>query len=167
MTWYKKVIAENKKEIIRGAITSLAITFTFSIWYFFSHQAFEWTNYNFVSKPTLSLRLLSGLVFVSLGHLFYKLKVYYVLYFILVVLLKIKTFYNKLKKIIWYSLMFITGFFIVPWVINIINVILSFFYNLWLLILYILPPLGIFLVIFLVIIWLLSKKNGSKMSYFR
>lgn len=147
--WYKKILTENKKEIIRSAIISLVITVAFSIWFFISHKAFAWNSYHFVSEPTLTLRLLSALVFVSLGRLLYELKFYYFLYFIFVIILRAWELYNALKKIIWYALMFVMGFYIVPWIINVINAVLSFFYNLWFLILYVAPALGIFLLIFL------------------
>lgn len=167
MVWYKKVINDNKKEMVRSAIISLVITFALSLWYFVTGKGFERVNIEPISTPTLSIRLLSALAFVSIGRILYKLKVYYVLYMVLVVALRNKSFYNNFKKVIWYSIMFIIGFYIAPWIIGVLNIVVSFLYNMSMLILYLVPVMGIFLIAFLstyAVIVLIKGGSGKKQS---
>lgn len=161
--WYQKIITENKKEVIKSAVIAIIFTTIFSLWYFKSGHSFEWKNYNFIAEPTLTWRLLSALVFTSLGWILYQLKFYYILYLIFVIFLRDKYLYNDVKKLIWHGLMFIMGFFILPWIINAMNTVLSFFYNLLLLILYITPSLCLFLLSLLILIKVF-KKFGSKLK---
>lgn len=147
-TWYKKVLTENRKEVIRAALISLVVTTAFSLWYFIIGEGFKWTEYRFISEPTLSFRFLSALVFASLGEILYDLGFYYVLHFVFVVILRDRAVYNQIKRVIWLSLMAIVGFIIVPWIIDLLNAIISFFYNIFNLILYLFPPLGVSLIVF-------------------
>lgn len=156
--WYKKVLTENKKEIIRATLISLAVTTAFSLWYFISGKDFVWTDYAFISDPTLAPRLLSALVFTSLGEILYDLGFYYVLHFVFVVILRDRAAYNQIKRVIWLSLMAVMGFVIVPWVIDTLNKVFSFLYNVWLFILYIFPVFGVFLLGFAIAVYILKRK---------
>lgn len=160
MKWYKKILTEHKRKVIISATVSLTITLAFSLWYYISGKPFEWVKISPISAPTLSIRFLSALVFVSFGEILYKLGFYYVLYMIFAVFLGDRTLYNDLKRIIWRSLMFIMGFVIVPWIISVLNKIVSFFYNIGILLLYISPPIGIFVVIFLPSYYFLKNKKA-------
>ena len=160
MKWYQKVLKEHKREVIISAAISLAVTLAFSLWYYTSGKPFTWVEISPIEAPTLSIRLLSALVFVSFGEILYALKFYYVLYMIFVVFLRDKALYNDLKKIIWRVMMFVMGFVVVPWIIDLLNKIVSFFYNVGILLLYISPPIVIFAAIFLPGYYFLKKKKA-------
>jgi hypothetical protein len=159
--WYKKVIAEYRKEVVNAAIMAFVATFVFSLLYFILGKNFEWRTVN-LSEPTLTLRLLSGLVFSSLGRVLYKLKFYYVLKVILVYVLRARDLYYALKKIIWYFLMFVMGYYIVPWVMNAINFILTILLNVVMFVAYIAPLIGVFVVVFIPVCYFLKKRGTKK-----
>ncbi len=162
--WYKKAFTEYKQEVIKAVVTALAGAFIFSLFYFFLGKGFEWREIH-LSTPTLTLRILSGLVFDSLGYILYELKFYYALYMVMVVALRMKKAdYNAVKKIIWYGLMFIMGFYIVPWFMDALSFVLTIFFNIAMLIVYIAPPIGIFIVIFLPVFYFLKAKNKKEVK---
>ena len=143
-SWHKKeihkFITENKRELIVSIFVMLiAIT-----WYFFTDNYFSIKKYEPVSEPILTLRMLSGLTFSSLGLFLYNTKVYQFLHWAL----DRKTF-NELKKIIWLLLMFTVGFVILPFIIDVVNFILSFLFNILNFIIWFFPLVGIPLLIFL------------------
>lgn len=156
--WHKKVAREYKDEIIKSAIIALVVTFVFSVVYYLLGKSYEWRTMD-MPEPTLTLRILSGLVFSTLGRLLYKLKFYLVLKAILVRFLKMYELYRLLKKIIWYFLMFVMGYYIVPWAMKVINFILTILLNAAMIIVYGLPHVGIFLVIFASAFYFLKKRN--------
>lgn len=166
MTWYKKDLEKHGKEIAYSAAISLAVTLAFSLWYFITGKGFEWATISPISEPTLPLRFLSALVFVSLGRILYKLKFYYVLYFVFVIVLKAGGFYNKLKKVIWDVLTGIMGFVIVPWIIGVLNHIVSLFYNIGVFFVYIFPPLGLLIAALAAcwIFWRVRQRWESKQA---
>jgi len=151
MSWYKKILTENKKGIIQSAIISLVITLAFSIWYFISGNCFEWKTISPISQPSLLYRqFYSAFVFVTIGaFLYYIVKLWKFLYFILVKILRSWGLYELIKWALWTFLILITYFYIVPIVVDILNAVISFFYNLAILLLYLFPPIGIFLIVFL------------------
>jgi hypothetical protein len=57
--------------------------------------------------------------------------------------------------------MFIMGFVVAPWIVDVLNSILSFFYNIFLLIIYVFPPYGLPLVIILTILISIYINNRS------
>lgn len=59
--------------------------------------------------------------------------------------------YKDTKKFIWGALILFMYFWVVPKVVGLLNAVISFFYNLFGLILYLLPPLGISLIAYAVI----------------
>lgn len=161
--WYKKVLAEYKHEVVKAAITALVGAFVFSLIYYLRTKGFEVQQIH-LSTPTLTLRILSGLVFDSLGYILYELKFYYALYMVMVVALRMKKAdYNAVKKIIWYGLMFVMGFYIVPWFMDALSFVLTIIFNVVMLAVYIAPPIGVFVVIFLPTFYFLKAKANDKM----
>jgi len=158
--WHKKILREYKQEVIKAAIIALVSSCVFGLIYYFLGRGYELRQVH-LPEPTLTLRLLSGLVFSSLGRILYKLKFYYVLKIILVYILRLKELYDFLKGIIWYFLMFIMGYYIVPWVMNVINFILTILLNAGMFLVYISPHVGVFIVAFLLTFYFLKKKSAK------
>jgi hypothetical protein len=159
--WYKKVITEYRQEIIKAAITALIGALAYSLVRYMSGGVFEVQEIN-LSTPTLTLRLLSGLVFDSLGYILYELKFYYALYMVMVVALRMKKAdYDAAKKLIWYSLMFVMGFYIVPWFMDVLSFVLTVVFNVVMFVGYLAPPIGVFVVIFLPTFYLLKKRTET------
>ena len=112
MTWYKKVLAENKKEIITSAIISIVITLAFSVWYFITGKDFEWRTISPISQPSLLHRYFySAFVFVTIGaFLYYVVKLWKILHFIFVKTLGAWGLYKLVKWLLWTSLILLTYF---------------------------------------------------------
>jgi len=151
MKWYKKVLVENKKELVRSAIVSIIVTLAFSLWYFVTGKSFEWKTISPISQPSLLYRqFYSAFVFITIGaFLYYVVKLWKFLYLIFVKILRSWGLYELIKWALWTSLILITYFYIVPIVVDILNAVISFFYNIAILFLYLFPSLGIFLIVFI------------------
>ena len=142
-------------------LIALAAALAFSLWYFSLGDKFELREYNIISMPTLTLRLLSALVFASFGRILYKLRFYYILFIIIVILLRNRSLYRDLKKLIWDLLMLFTGFIALPWTIDVLNSILSAVCNAAVFLLYISPALAIFIFTVAISYILFTRKKGT------
>lgn len=151
MVWYKRVLAENKKEIITSAIISIVITLAFSVWYFITGKGFEWRTISPIEQPSLLNRYFySAFVFSTIGAFFYYVvKLWKGLYFIFVKMLRSRELYELIKWALWTSLILLTYFYIMPAIVEVLNAVISFSYNVVILLLYLAPPVGIFLLVFL------------------
>jgi hypothetical protein len=142
MSWHadaiKKFITEYKKEIAATTLVILLLT----VFHLVSDRTFQWRKIEPFPEPTLTMRLLSALVFDTFGLILYRLKFYYVLYIFFVVILRSRELFYALKKIVWFALMFIMGFWVAPWFIDTLNSIVSIFYNSALYVLYLFTPYG-------------------------
>ena len=111
-----------------------------------------------ISEPSLFNRVLySALVFVTFGAFLYWVKFYQFLYHIIVKGLGDRQLYRSIKGLIWGSLVLVMYFWVVPKVVAVLNIIISFFYNILNLILYLFPPLGISLIVFSIFYILFNK----------
>ena len=145
MTWYKKVLKESRKEI--ASTTAFAVVFALAIllWHFALGKSFHWETINPIEAPSLLSRALySALVFLTFGAFLYWIKFYQLLYHIV----SDRQLYRGIKGLVWDSLILAMYFWIVPTVVGLLNAILSFFYNILNLILYLFPPLGVSLILF-------------------
>lgn len=149
MSWYKKILRRDKKEVISSAIFGTIFALVFLLWHFALGKSFEWQIISPVSAPPLSYGIYSALVFVSLGYFLYEIGFYKLLADIIGRGLGDWELYRGAKKIIWITLILIV-IYLVKKIVDLINTTISFFYNILNFILYIAPPLGISLVIFLV-----------------
>ncbi len=147
MKWYKNILEKKKKEITQSIIVSIVVTFAFSIWYFITGRGFEWHSINPIEVPLLPLIFWSALVFVTSGALLFKEKFYLFLHFVFVQLLGNRELYRGVKKVIWIFLIALTIFAVFK-LVDLLNAGISFLYNISILILYLLPPIGIFLIVF-------------------
>jgi hypothetical protein len=121
------------------------------IYRWISNNPYSWQEYNLISEPSLSIRLLSWLAFIWPWKVLYDLQFYRILYFIFVTILNNRWLYRDLKKIIWYWLMFAIWFIIIPWFIDILNQVVSFLINIVLYLNLIIPVLGVIWFTFLII----------------
>ncbi len=149
MTWYKKVLTENKKEILSSAIFVIIFALSILLWHFVFDKTFRWETITPVEEPSLLNRALySALVFVTFGAFLYWIKFYQFLYSLIVKALRDRRLYQNTKRLIWGFLILIMYFWIIPKIVDLLNTIISLFYNLFNLMLYLFPPLGISLVVF-------------------
>ena len=149
MTWYKKVLTEKKKEIISSAAFAVVFALAISLWHYFTGKGFEWQSISPVEAPGLLPRLFySALVYGTLGAFIFATGFYKFLYSLYRGTRGGWRRYNKMKDKIWWGLILIMYFVIIPFVVDVLNAIISFFFNIYNLILYLFPPLGISLVVF-------------------
>ncbi len=148
-SWYKKVLKENQKEIYYSAALSFVVSLGYLIWSHFQGSVFIWQSISPIEQPSIFARYFySAFTFVTIGaFLYYVVKLWKGLHFIFVKVLGSWEIYNLVKYFVWLGLMAITYFYIVPIVVEIMNVVLSFFYNIFNLVLYISPGIGVFLIL--------------------
>jgi len=148
--WYKKALIKHGKSVFYSAIGSLIFSLVILFWYFIFDKQFEWKEIHPIPEPKIFIRLLySALVYTTLGAFLYWIKVYQFLYKLLVTWLGDWRSYQELKRGIWGILILLMYFWIVPFVVQLLNTILSFFYNIFWLLLYLFPPLGASLILLL------------------
>ncbi len=151
MIWYQKTLKKYGKEILSGAIFSIICTLAFLLWIYGVGKTFTWTDISPIDPPSIFVRIFySALTFVTLGAFLYKIGFYKALY----QMLDDWRSFKEAKAIIWVLLMGTMFFVIVPLVVNILNGILSIGYNLFALILYAFPPVGISIVLFTLYVYL-------------
>lgn len=145
MTWYKHTLKKYKKEVIKGTVFSVVCSVAFLIWIFIMGKIFVWTDISPIEQPSVFIRLFySALTFITLGAFLYRVGFYKALYQILGDWRSFK----EAKAIIWVLLTGIMFFVIVPLVVDLLNGIISIVYNLFALVLYAFPPVGISLILF-------------------
>lgn len=141
--WYKTILLQHGRTLLYSAVGSLILSLALLFWYFIFDKHFEWKTIEPIPEPKIFIRFLySALVYVTLGAFLYWIKFYQLLHNLFIKQLKDKRSYHKLKDLIWRVLMLIMFFWIVPFVVHLLNAILSFFYNIFWLLLYLCPPLG-------------------------
>ncbi len=149
MVWYKKVLKENQSGIYFSAALSFVVSLTYLLWSYWHGTYFEWKSISPIEQPNLLYReFYTAIVFVAVGaFLYYVVKLWKFLYFIFAKMLHSRELYEFVKWIVWTSLILITYFYIVPVIVDILNAIISFFYNIFNLILYLSPTIGIFVIL--------------------
>ncbi len=147
MSWYKNTIKRYCKENVGEIIASTLFSLIILLWCFFKGAGFETEKISSISQPSIFHRLLySALVYVTLGAFLFWTKFYKLLYWLFVKLLGKKKLHKEVKRRIWIILIVLMYFVIVPWVVDILNGVISFFYNILNFVLYLYAPLGISLI---------------------
>lgn len=167
--WHKRVLEENKKEIIKSTAISLTVTFGFTIWHFLTGKAFQWVEISPIDVPSIPSRLFySVLVFLTIGAFLYFIRFYQLLHFLIVRQMNDKKAYREAKGVIWISLMALMYFWIVPKFVDLLNKIISFLYNIIVFsIFYIFPPVGIFFLSFSVcgaVFWIKKRQIKKEIT---
>jgi len=158
MIWYKKILFKYKKEIISSATFTIIFALSLSLWHYTLGRSFVWQEIDPIPKPNEFVRIIySALVFVTFGAFLYWVRFYQFLHSIIVRGLGDWRLYKDIKAIIWISLMLVMYFFVVPKVVDLLNSLISIFYNLLIFILYLMPPLGVSIILIIAIILVINK----------
>lgn len=143
--WYKKAIVNyaraNEIKVASGALVVLFSSFVSAQIFIFNH-AFRWVKITPISDIPWDRALFSALTYVSLGAILYYLLFYKLLSFIFYRVLGDYKAYLQAKRVVWLALMLINYYYVTPFVISVLNKILSFCYNIITLILFVSPSLG-------------------------
>jgi hypothetical protein len=156
--WHKKALLENTKTIVSSATTYIIFAFVLLLWHFALGIKFEWQTISPLSAPSIFVRVFySAFTFCTIGLFLYVIKFYKVLHDIVVKTLGMWELYNFIKAVLWAFLMYISYAYLVPWLFDVLNASISILFNIANLVLYVLPPVGIALI--LSIVYLLSNKK--------
>lgn len=148
MTWYKHTLTKYRKEIIFTAVLSILFSLIILLWHFGLGKSFAWTKIEPISAPGLLERYFySAFVFVTIGAFLHFIRFYQFLHGIIVGIFGDWSLYKSIKGFIWSGLILVSYFWIIPRIVDFLNAIISFFYNIFGLILYSLPALVISIVL--------------------
>jgi hypothetical protein len=161
MSWQKKILTENFRDIFSSGVLYLLTLVLVSIWDMYHGKSFEWVWLEVIDQPSLFVRLFySAITFVTLGALLYAVKFYKLLWYII----RDWKEYKRAKSAIWGLLMVFMYFYGVPKIIDFLNFIISIFYNIFNFILYISPFFSISLLLLLVIQFIKIKYLKTEKS---
>ena len=137
MIWYKRVL----EDYSRGTVVSIGLTmfclFIMAAIQLVNGRVFEWTNITPIDTPDIWVRLLySALTYVSIGALLYYIRFYQ---FLSMLYGRNRRGYRDAKGIIWSALILLMFFVIVPTGVDVLNTVISFFYNILLFLVYVSP----------------------------
>lgn len=159
--WHQKILLKSAKDIFKSSTIYIVLAFILTLWNFILGIKFQWQNITPLSQPTIFVRsFYSAFVFVTLGFVLYIIHFYKILHDILVKRLGQWGLYNAIKAIVWLFLIYISYMYIVPWLFKILNTGISFLFNIANLVLYLLPPVGIALIVS--IIYTIMRHNSVK-----
>lgn len=162
MQWYQKVLTKYKRETIFSVVFFIVFALLILLWHYFLGKSFVWKNIEPFEVPGIFERAIySAFVYVTIGAFLYWTRFYQLLYLIFVGFLGVFRLYKGIKKIIWWGLMAAMYFWIFPRIVDLLNAICSFFYNMFGLILYTLPPLGVSLILCIPLVIFLYKKKSK------
>lgn len=151
MTWKKDILIKYKKEIIQSAIISFIISLFFLIYTHSMGSTFSWKSISPFEAPSILNKTFYTLfTFSTIGaFMYYVLKFWKILRFICVDIFNSWDLYNLAKALVWPTLVAVSYFYIVPTFINVLNKISSFFFNIFNLLLYLTPSIGVCLILFI------------------
>jgi len=163
MTWYKKHIAKPLKNTYIWVLFPILLCLSVLWWRFWFNYVYQWAHINPLSQPDISEGVFYGrLVFYTFWSLLYGAWVYRLLYAIF----WNSNAYRQIKAVIWIVLTVIM-YNIVTFLVNLINNIASFWYNIIGIIKYLAPPFLIALITFIIfLLWYsyTKEKKGKWMN---
>ncbi|KND50555.1 MAG: hypothetical protein AB198_01775 [Parcubacteria bacterium C7867-003] len=165
MSWYKNVLTKYSNEIKQSAVFSFVLSLIYLLYkYYLGNNIFVWQEVNPIEQPDIFVYYFySAFTFITIGaFLYHVVKLWKIIYYICVRMFGSIELYKFVKWLVWIGLLGITYFYIVPITINFLNGILSFFYNIYNLILYMSPSVGIFLILTTIGIYILKTIKISK-----
>ena len=161
-TWYKKAIAKTAKDVFSSVLFYVLFVLLLALWYFLLGKGFVWRSIDPVSVPTIPSRLLySALTYCTLGAFLYAVGFYKALADFFGRLLHSWKAYRAAKAIIWNSLILLMIFWIIPKVVDFLNLVATVLYNGVVFVLYLSTPLGVSIILFASYL-ILKAKKGSK-----
>lgn len=160
MAWQMETIKKYTKDVFSSAALYLVISIILALQFFIAGKEFQWIAIEPLEAPSIFIRIFySALTFVTIGALLYKIRFYQFLYYVLG---NWKSF-KEAKALIWIFLLYFMYSWVVPKFFSFANWVLSFFFNIFRLILYIAPSIGISIAIFLVGLFIYKQiKNRHK-----
>lgn len=159
MKWHQKELRKQAKEILTSGIFYLIVILSLSLWYFGIGKEFMWIPIEALDAPSIFSRLFySALTFVTLGRILYKIKFYKFLY---IVLGDWRSF-KKAKALVWAILLYFMFLWVVPKFFDLLNAIISFGYNILNLILFLFPPVGVSIIVFIIGMHIHKKIRDNK-----
>ena len=160
MTWYIHTLTKYRKEILSSAVVSVLFSITLLLWHFGLGKSFVWTNIEPISAPGLLERgFYSVITYLTIGAFLYWVRFYQFLHGIVVGIFGDWRLYKDIKGFIWGGLILVSYFWVIPRIVDFLNAIISFFYNVFGLILYSLPSLSIALVLSIPILVFIRKST--------
>lgn len=158
--WYQKVLTDYFKQTLVVVVLTSLVFFILAVIQLSKGSSFVWSNIIPLEQPDFFERAIySALTFVTLGAFLYFIRVYQLLSMLFG---SNREGYKSAKAIIWFGLLIFMYKVIVPVVVNILNFIISFVYNLALLLLCVSPVIFIGLIIILItIIYCKNIKRSS------
>ena len=158
MEWQIKAIRDGSEKILISSALAVCFFIVLTIWIFATGKTFWWQSIEVLSPLPPWAKLWSGLTFSTTGFVLFHLGFYRVLY----QAIPFYPLYSLVKAIIWLVLTLLTYWFFDA-LFKVVNSILSFFYNIWQLFLFIFPAIGITLGLTLLAsgIFLLYKKRTN------
>lgn len=155
MVWYKKIPSKYKKAVIFLCIFLLTIL----VWHFGLGKNFEWKSFAPLSIPSLNNQTLYSIIaYWTAGALLYETGFYLFLYILFVRILQSRRLYRAVKKDIWKIIIFIT-YSLLSFIVNALNIIISIISNLFYLLVYLLPSIGISLLLFFPYLLFINRKR--------
>lgn len=154
-TWINKVLKERIKEWLIVAIFPITFTITFIIVNYFLGWNFDWKEIDYLEQPAPLIRIFySALAYISIGAILYGIGFYYWLHQIFWGFLWNYKLYKDIKKIVWMWNILIMYFIVVPWIIHLLNFIISLFFNSYNFFIQSLPLLGLaFGITWIILAW--------------
>lgn len=136
VTWYKKALKNNTKEIFSSLPLYIITVVLLSIWHFLSGGQFTWVWIEPIEVPSVFVRIFySALTLITIGAFLYKIRFYQFLWFVLG---DWRTF-KEAKALLWLLLMWFMYSWAVPKVIDLLNSVASIGYNIFNFLLYAFP----------------------------
>jgi len=159
-SWHKDVLIKNAKEVFSSAVPYTIFVLVILLWRFALGMKFSWVHVSPLSEPEFFYRsFYSAFTFATLGLLLYLSGFYKLLHDIVVKGFGLWGLYNFIKAVVWLFLMFLSYQYVVPALFSVLNTSATILYNFAQVVLYVLPPVGISLI--LVIIYILIKKHAK------
>lgn len=130
MNWQQKILKKHLKGTLFASIFTIIFILSVIIGNQFFGWHFEWKEIDPIELPPIWIRvLLSVFTFLTLGNWLFQAYFYKMLYEVTKFIGFSYKDYTDIKKWIWYFLMLITALVFIPWIIDILNSIVSFFFN--------------------------------------
>lgn len=158
MSWHKNTLLKYKKEITQSAVLSFVLALVFAVYLWHLGNTFVWEPVTPIEQPNIFDRpFYSALVYLGPGALIYGSGFYKILYAPFRGTRGGYREYKKMKRDFWDLLMLVMYLYVIPFMIDVLNTIASFFYNTFKFILYLSPALGLFIFLSIFISYIYSR----------